>query len=318
MRATVAIPSLNEGRNLWRTAASCAETIAGHEDDIEILIADDDSNDDSLEQLREKLGHLPNLRVVAHETRRGVSATKDLCGREARGDIVLFLDGHCKPEPGAILRLIERIEERDGRIVLMPRVPCLDEETWKNNESQCGYGYRIELDDFAAGWVGRETLEQDGDLLISQGLIGCCVAMSKALYEELHGFDTDMRVWGVEDIDFGLRAWLAGAPIYTDPEASIGHRFRAKFDNYEVSGVHHLTNQIRMARKSFTDPVWNEWLENCRARAAEHEGFFDRAWKEFEARRESVESEREFCLSTRQHDEFWCAERFGMEWPVRR
>jgi GT2 family glycosyltransferase len=76
-----------------------------------------------------------------------------------------------------------------------------------------------------------------------------------------------MRVYGVEDIDFGLKAWLMGYPVLHDPEPVIGHRFRASFDNYSVPMEHILVNQLRMARKNFSDPVWDEWVQRCRAPA---------------------------------------------------
>ena len=107
----------------------------------------------------------------------------------------------------------------------------------------------------AAGW--RLTLfDQRGEFYESPALIGCALAISRALYEELLGFDTGMKEWGVEDLDFGLKAWLMGSMVLNDPKALIGHRFRRAFDNYTVGAVHPLANQLRMARKHFTESVW--------------------------------------------------------------
>ena len=55
---------------------------------------------------------------------------------------------------------------------------------------------------------------------------GCAAAVSRELYNRLGGFDADMLVWGVEDLDFGLRTWMMGHSILHDPEAVVGHRFR--------------------------------------------------------------------------------------------
>ncbi|WP_205847445.1 galactosyltransferase-related protein, partial [Planctopirus hydrillae] len=41
-------------------------------------------------------------------------------------------------------------------------------------------------------------------------LIGCVLAVSRETYFALGGFDTGMKVWGVEDIDFGLKASRPG------------------------------------------------------------------------------------------------------------
>jgi YD repeat-containing protein len=129
-----------------------------------------------------------------------------------------------------------------------------------------------------------------------------------------------MRMWGVEDLDFGLKSWLMGHPILHDPEAVVGHRFRASFDNYDVPVEHTVVNQLRMARKNFTPGVWAEWLDRCRLRhpgrlADRPEGLWARVWELFEEQRPSVEQERAYLHARRQRDEFWYAERFGLTWP---
>jgi GT2 family glycosyltransferase len=140
--------------------------------------------------------------------------------------------------------------------------------------------------------------------------------VARSLYEELGGFDPDMIEWGVEDIDFALRAWLLGHAVLHDPFAEIGHRFRVRFDTFTVSTEAVMVNQIRMARKSFTESNWAEWLERFRAR--HQPDLWDRVWSLFEKGRESVEREREFVMRRRRKDEAWFAERFGLDWPARR
>src|SRR4029453_11226001 len=105
--------------------------------DCEILVADDGSDDRSLDELRDRY---PHVRVVAHERRRGVASTKDLGARSASGGVLVFLDGHCKPEPGAIARLIADVEALDGRAVVTPAVPALDTDAWENRTAVVGYG----------------------------------------------------------------------------------------------------------------------------------------------------------------------------------
>jgi hypothetical protein len=142
----------------------------------------------------------------------------------------------------------------------------------------------------------------------------------RELYDDLRGFDPHMLSWGVEDLDFGLKCWLMGHPILHDPQALIAHRFRQKFDNFDVPVEMLVHNQLRMARKNFTEGVWRDWVERCRHRNAgglgEHpEGLWAAVWELFQSRRPSVESERSHLLSRRVRDEFWYAERFGLAWP---
>src|SRR5262245_14644132 len=147
MRATVVIASLNEGDNLWRTVGSCLETTAGL--DCELLVADDASQDGSLVELRRRF---PSVRIVAHDRRRGVAPTKDLGARQAAGEVLVFIDGHCKPEADAIGRLVADVEELNGRAIVTPAVPALNTDAWPNELGQVGHGYWMELE------IGRATV----------------------------------------------------------------------------------------------------------------------------------------------------------------
>ena len=310
--ATVVISSLNEGSSLPRTVQSCLETT--RTPSVEILVADDHSEDDSVQEVRRLF---PDVVVVAHDRRHGVSPTKDLGGRRASGDVLLFLDGHCKPEPGAIDRLIEDVARLDGRAVVTPAVCALDTSSWQNQHQQVGHGYRLELLGFSCGWLRDDALRRRGEFYESPALIGCAVAVSRVLYDELLGFDTRMKEWGVEDLDFGLKAWLMGSMVLNDPAPLIGHRFRRAFDTYTVGAVHPLTNQLRMARKHFTEPVWREWL---RTRERSYEAWPD-VWSDalhaLAQEADSLERERAYLLDHRMRDEFWYAEYFDLPWPCR-
>jgi GT2 family glycosyltransferase/NifU-like protein involved in Fe-S cluster formation len=315
MRASIVIASLNEGDRLWRTVASCQEDMGTL--DCEIVVADDGSQDGSLDGLRRRFPQVP---VFVQPERGGPAPTKDLGARHSRGDVLVFLDGHCKPESGAVPRLVASVEQLAGRAIVTPRIPALNAETWHNNPYQVGHGYWIDLDEFRCGFIGLERLRPHASatktaFYESPALIGCCFAISRWLYQRLWGFDTDMRMYGVEDIDFGLKSWLMGYPICHDPGATIGHRFQASFESYSVPMEHLLANQLRMARKNFTEPVWQEWLERWRSRNPS--ALCEAAWMLFEVRRESVEREREYLLANRVHDEFCYAERFQLPWPVR-
>src|SRR5271170_6231962 len=75
-----------------------------------------------------------------------------------------------------------------------------------------------------------------------------------------------------------------------------------------------------MARKHLCPTAWADWLDRCRQRhtgrlPGHPEGLWARAWQVFEADRSSVEQERAVLHARRVRDEFWFAERFGLDWP---
>jgi GT2 family glycosyltransferase len=326
VRTSILIAAHNEGSCLRQTVQSALTAAVGL--DCEFVIADDASVDDAPQEV---VDEFPQIRLVRHESRRGASPTKDLAARHARGEVLIFLDGHVNPEPDALRQLIDDVEATHGEAIITPAVPHLDASTWTNSRSQIGHGYSLKLSDLGCGWVPQHSLRKQvvgrRTFYESPALIGCALTISRRLYDELRGFDPQMWSWGVEDLDFGLKAWLLGHPILHDPDAVVGHRFRKEFHNFTVPTEHLLANQLRMARKHFTQGVWSEWVESFRKRLCschggasvdkfEHpEGLWALAWDTFQTHRRSVEQERGYLLSRRVRDEFWFAERFGLAWP---
>jgi GT2 family glycosyltransferase len=352
MRASIIIAAHNEGERLVRTVESVIESAGGL--DYEIIVADDASDDGSIE---ETVRRFPRVRVVRHDPivasslrivasslrerassrdtttdlsrsesprPRGCSPTKDLGARHARGEVLVFLDGHTLPEKDAIRRLVEDVERTGGQAIITPCIVGLDAERWKLNRSQRGHGYRLDLETMSAGWLPLSHLKpvrQGGrDFYESPAFIGCAFAISRELYDKLHGFDPHMFVWGVEDVDLALRCWLMGHPILHDPDPCIGHRFRRTFDNYEVPRQHVVANQIRMAYKCLSPSPFADWTDRARQRYSialldRPEGLFTAAWTQFESHRASAETQRAHLHARRVHDELWYAARFSLPWP---
>jgi GT2 family glycosyltransferase len=317
MRASIVIAVHNEGVALQRTIQACLET-AGRLD-FELVVADDASTDGSVEQVAQ---HFPPVRLVRHPQRRGASPTKALGARAAHGAVLVFLDGHTNPAPGALERLVQAVERLDGEAILTPAIAALQVERWQNDLSQVGHGYGFELQRLECRWLPLAELPRstEGRFYESPALIGCAFALSRELYERLWGFDARMRSWGVEDLDLSLKAWLLGYRILHDPEVVIGHRFRQQFDSYTVPLEDVLVNQLRLGRKHFTSSVWESWLGETRERSqglvdGHPEGVWARAWQLFEETRESVEQERAYLQAHRVQDEFWYARHFSLPWP---
>ena len=317
MRASIVIAARNEGGAVARTVEACVKTAAGLEN--EVVLVDDASTDGSVDAA---FRQSPTIQRVRHEHALGASPAKAAGAERATGDVLVFLDGHTNPARGAILRLVQDVERMEGRAIITPAVAALDIGRWRNDLAQTGHGYAFDLQHFACRWLGLAELRRYNGLPLyeSPALIGCAFAVSRELYDRLWGFDPYMRSWGTEDLDLALKAWLVGAPILHDPEAIVGHHFRTAFDNYRVPVEDVLVNQLRMARKHFTESVWEEWLTAMRAGAyaqsdGHPEGIWARAWHQFESDRSSVEQERAYLQALRVHDEFWYARRFDLAWP---
>ena len=319
MRASILIGVHNEGDRLWKTVESVLETIGRL--DAEVLVSDDGSTDGSVSELKRRF---PRIAVVEGGPRIGVGAARGLGADRARGNVLIFLDGHTKPEAGALERLVSSVEKTRGEAVITPQIVGLDEASWKSLPQQIGHGYALDLETFDSWWLPlkkmREVKEAQRTFFESPALVGCALAVSRELYDRLWGFDPHMRQWGNEDLDFALKAWTMGARVLHDPEATVAHRFQRDFADYEVNAEYPLANQIRSARKHFTQSVWEEWVTGAaqqqRQRLKGHpEGLWASAWEIFQKDRASAEHERIYLLARRTQDEFWFAKRFDRSWP---
>lgn len=320
MQISIVIASHNEGAALGNTIESCVRSCAGV--DYEIVVADDASSDGSVDAAQRRF---PLVRVVRHERRLGASPAKALGAAHARGEVLVFLDAHTRPEPGAVARLARVVSGLDEAAIVTPAVAALHAGSWRSDLGRVGHGYAMDLRGFDTWWVPlgemRRVETPCGRLYESAALIGCAFAVGRQLYEELWGFDPRMRSWGIEDLDLGLKCWQAGHRILHDPDVVIGHRFQDEFTSYAVPAEHVLVNKLRMARKNFTQGVWADWADGTRAGAwgplADHpEGLWAHAWQLLHDDRASVEQERSYLHSRRVRDEFWYAQRFGLPWPA--
>jgi GT2 family glycosyltransferase len=308
VQASIILAAHNEGDLLRKTVAACHDTCAGLE--YEIIVADDASEDDSVRQLWSRF---PDQAVHESTQRLGVSPTKDRGAEHATGEVLVFLDAHCKPEAGAIAQLVNDVHELDGEAIVTPTVAQLDPVTWINNFDCTGHGYMVELENISWRWISAESLRPFGPYYESPTVIGCCLAISKMLYETLWGFDRNMYMWGIEDVDFGVRSWLLGYPVLHEPRAVIGHRFQSSFASYTAPPKNLIANKLRMAYKILPPQLWAVWLPAFRGR--QRADVWHDAWDIFTLHRGTAEVERVHLAQRQKCDVVSYARRFGLKWP---
>ena len=153
MRASIIIASHNEGDSLGKTIQSCIETSADL--DYEIIVADDASTDGSAEEVSRRFSQ---VRLFRHERRQGASPTKALGARNARGNVLVFLDGHSKPEYGSLVRLVQDVEDLAGKAIVTPKIAALNIQRWQNEFTQVGHGYTLNLQTLECGWQGLDAM----------------------------------------------------------------------------------------------------------------------------------------------------------------
>jgi len=175
----------------------------------ELLLVDDGSTDGTrvwLEEIaaRPPAGWLP-LRILVNERNRGFAVSNNRAAALAEGELLLLLNNDLVLRPGWLEPLLAAHHRLGARAGLVGNVQ-LDAAT--------GAVDHAGLELMPSGKpVHTRVLHPDrpggNGVRIVPAVTGACLLLSRALWEELGGFD-EGYVNGGEDIDLGYRARAAG------------------------------------------------------------------------------------------------------------
>jgi GT2 family glycosyltransferase len=133
---------------------------------------------------------------------------------------------------------------------------------------------------------------------------GCCILMEKDLFYDIGQFDDGIRLWGEEDSELCIRAWLLGYRVLCFPQVKVGHLFRPSHP-YSVQWSDVVYNRIRFAFSHFSNPRLSSNLRALQTLS----GFNDALLDVLEG---DVLERRERLIGKRIHDDFWFFSKFPM------
>lgn len=285
---SVVIPALCEGQNLVDTVAAVHANSGPLKP--EIIVVDDGSDDGAPKRVSTRFRDDKHVSVIKGP-REGIARARNAGAEVARGEIVVFLDGHCHVPEGWLEPLIKPFEDAivgmSGPAFTSIRAPEMIAcgVTWSDPGLGCT-------------WLPAQT---SGPVPFH---IGACQAVRADTFALLGGFDAGMTRWGSEDIELCLRMWLMGYEVRAVPESLVYHLFRESRP-YSVDNSLILYNLLRLALLHFDETRLGKVL----ARIIQHEG----AEKPLAmAYANGVVGEREAWAKRRVHDTGWFFERFGI------
>jgi glycosyltransferase involved in cell wall biosynthesis len=210
------MPAHNEGTRVADTIDSIASTRATGAR-VEIVIADDKSDDDTAGHLRAAWPDLSRHdRLDVHLSqlpdRRGVPRARNHAARLATADILFITDAHVRFPSGWDALVYQHL--RPDRILAGPVTQA--------NTPFVGYGCRLAVPFMGTYW-NREPVDSPAEVQIAP-----CPAtvLSRDLFSRLGGYDDGMIMYGAAEPEFSLRAWLSGAEVILVPQLLVDHRFK--------------------------------------------------------------------------------------------
>nr|WP_318010975.1 glycosyltransferase [Clostridium estertheticum] len=231
------IPCKNEINNIKWTIDSILES--KNHLKCEIIVVDDASTDGSTEFLKSYISEDKYRDIILIKTNNiGLSATKNLGAKAAKGKYLFFFDAHIKVPDMWADDLINTLEKGKASLV----APCISDIS---NISSAGYGQTWN-DKFKITWLSKKPKE--GDEIPLAG--GAALGITREAFDRIGGFDHLFQVWGKEDEEICLKAWLYGYRIVINPDVIVQHLFRKKFP-YKVDVANVTYNTICLACSHF-------------------------------------------------------------------
>ncbi|XP_067829858.1 polypeptide N-acetylgalactosaminyltransferase 3-like [Heptranchias perlo] len=201
----------------------------------EVILVDDASTEDYLkERLDGYVESLAMVKVIRRLERKGLVSARLLGSSAATGEVLAFLDSHCECFEGWLEPLLDRIVKLE-RVVVSPQIMSIDLHTFEvekpspydRNHSRGSFDWSLSF-----GWEALPTYESEARKdetfpFRTPTIAGGLFAVSKAYFEYIGTYDTQMEIWGGENLELSFRVWQCGGQLEIVPCSVVGHVFRS-------------------------------------------------------------------------------------------
>nr|VZI09943.1 unnamed protein product [Spirometra erinaceieuropaei] len=205
------------------------------------------------------------IRIIRNANREGLIRSRLIGARQAKGDVLVFLDSHVRVSEDWLTFLLLRLalhhlkqttlaEDKVCQAALshtpyarLPAKflllsPAINELSVTGVEYPASEALRGGFDwDLTFTWeaVSEEEKERVRELDAAAGhwrfaarptpsIAGCAFAMLRREFFRLGGLDEGMQIWGGENIELSLRTWLCGGRVEIVPCSRVAHLFRVQ------------------------------------------------------------------------------------------
>ena len=234
---SVVIPVRNESKYI----AEVLDRLLAQDYDpqhFEILVVDGLSEDDTKMVVGRYVSEHENIRLLDNPKRLS-SGARNVGIENARGDVVLIVDGHCLIDNPQMLRNVDAAFEKSGADCLGRPQP-LELSHATATQLAIATGRRSPLGHHADSFVFSDTAQ-------FVPAISTAIAYRKELFQKIGLFDE--RFDACEDVELNYRIDQSGARCYFDPSVAVRYVPRGTISGLFYQMSRYGRGRIRLWRK---------------------------------------------------------------------
>lgn len=200
----------------------------------EILLVDDYSDKENLkEELESYIEKWDGkVRLIRNHERQGLIRTRSRGAREARGEVIVFLDAHCEVNVNWLPPLLAPIAV-NSNVMTVPVIDGVDHKTFEYRQVyQEGHLYRG-IFEWGMLYKENELPNRESKSRAHSSMpyrspthAGGLFAINRKYFLSLGGYDEGLLVWGGENFELSFKIWQCGGSILWVPCSHVGHVYR--------------------------------------------------------------------------------------------
>lgn len=222
---SVIIPVRNGGATIGHCLRSIRRSYYRH---LEVLVVDDHSTDDTREIARSF-----QCRVIEATEGAGANAARNLGAREAKGDILVFIDSDVVARRETILGIVERLDGEDLDAVVGIYTARHRNESFFSQYKNLWIRYSYLKSPPAIDWM-----------------FGAISGIKRTAFEAIGGFNVDLIAsHGNDDLELGKRLARKNVRIELDMEIEVEHLKQYTFGSFVRNEFRRSAGFVLLARR---------------------------------------------------------------------
>jgi GT2 family glycosyltransferase len=212
--------------------SDCIEAVLASPIDVEVVVSDNRSDDDSLTLLSQRCGPDPRLMIIENDDNLGFARGNNVAVAYTQAPYLLFLNPDCIVGPETLPRMLEFMESTPaaGMSGCIVRDPSGDEQVASRRvipDPWIGLARLLRIERVWPGMLAGKRLDRTNEPLPArpievEAISGAFMLVRRRAMEDVGLMDEEYFLH-CEDLDWFVRFQRSGWAIYLVPDASVVH-----------------------------------------------------------------------------------------------